>query len=182
MTDFVAIIGSLRAASVNRVCFTTAQGLLPDGVTLTEAAVNDVPLFNGDIEDAGDPPAVADLKQAVGAAEGLVIFTPEYNFGVPAITKNAIDWLSRPFGSGVIADKPVGVVAISPGRRAGAGVRNHLSDSLRVLTPRFFETTLGIGSVFDHLSDGGLSGEPVAELEAWLLLFVDHAGASDSKA
>ena len=182
MTDFVAIIGSLRAASVNRVGFSAAQGLLPDGVTLTEAPLNDVPLFNGDVEDAGDPAAVAGLKHALGAADGLLIFTPEYNFGVPAVTKNAIDWLSRPFGSGVIAEKPVGVVAMSPGRRAGAGVRNHLSDSLRVLTPHFFEMTLGIGRVFDHLDDGALSGEPVAELEAWLRLFVDHAAAPAPKA
>lgn len=122
------------------------------------------------------------LKAAVGGTDGLVIFTPEYNFGVPGPTKNAVGWLSRPFGSSVIANKPVGVVAMSPGHRAGAGVRNHLIDTLRVLTPHFFETTLGIGGAFDHISNGSVEGKALDELETWLHAFIDHAGTPRAEA
>ena len=171
----LALVGSLRAASVNRAVMASARTLLPPGATMDEVAIDEVPMYNGDLEDAGDPGAVAALKRAVFDADGLVIFTPEYNISVPAVVKNAIDWLSRPYGAGPIRTVAVGVVAASPGGRAGVGVRTHLSDILRIICPGFHPETLGIGGVHDALEDGHLVGDAASELEHWLDGFVGHA-------
>ena len=173
----LAIVGSLRSASVNRRVMESAVTLLPVGVTLTELPIAAVPMFDGDLEAAGDPAAVTALKQAVSGSDGLVIFTPEYNISVPAVVKNTIDWLSRPYGSGAIRAVPTGVVAASPGGRGGAGVRQHLSDILGVICPGFHVETLGLGGVNDSLGDAGLGGDAAAELERWLAGFVRHASA-----
>ena len=91
---------------------------------MEELPIDAVPMYNGDLEDAGDPDSVADLKAAVAAADGMVIFTPEYNISVPAVVKNVIDWISRPYGSGAVRSVTIGVVAASPGGRGGVGVRD----------------------------------------------------------
>ena len=171
----VALVGSLRSASVNRLVMESARELLPDGVTMDELPIAEVPMYNGDIEDAGDPDAVAELKQTVREADALVIFTPEYNISVPAVVKNVIDWISRPYGAGAIRAVAVGVVAASPGGRGGTGVRNHLSDILGIICPGFHAETLGIGRVNDALEDGRLTGDAAGGLEQWLDGFVVHA-------
>jgi chromate reductase, NAD(P)H dehydrogenase (quinone) len=75
----------------------------------------DVPLYNGDVEAAGDPPAVAAFKQAIRDSDGVLMVTPEYNHGVPAVTKNAVDWASRPPKAAVLDRKPVAIMGASPG-------------------------------------------------------------------
>ena len=110
--ELAVIIGSLRAGSVHRVVATAAAELAPDAVTLTEVPIADVPFYNQDIEDAGEHPAVADMRSVVNAADGLVFVTPEYNGSMPAVVKNAVDWLSRPYGSGAIAGKPTMIIAV----------------------------------------------------------------------
>lgn len=176
---FVAIVGSLRSASVNRQVMQSARSLLPAGVTLAEVPVAAVPMYNGDVEDVGDPDEVIALKETVRAADGLLIFTPEYNISVPALVKNAIDWLSRPYGSGAISSVPTGVVASSPGGRGGVGAREHLSDILGIICPGFHRETLGIARVTESLVDGRLEGEAAQQLQHWLAGFVDHVKALD---
>lgn len=171
------IVGSLRAGSVNRLVMQAASTLLPPGVTLDEVPVSAVPMYDGDLEAAGEPAAVADLKRAVTGAHGLVIFTPEYNISIPALVKNTIDWLSRPHGAGAISAVPVGVVAASPGKRAGVGVRGHLTDILGIICPGFHHETLGLGDIHASLGDHGLGGDAADELRRWLAGFVDHAAA-----
>jgi chromate reductase len=172
--NVVAIIGSLRADSFNRSIFRTAQDLVGEDVTLTEVPLADVPLYNGDIAAQGDPDAVAALKTAVDNADGLIIFTPEYNRGVPAVTKNAIDWLSRMPGDSALSRATVGVVGASPGGHEVNGVRTHLAASISTNTKMFYETSLGIGSVHEALTDGKVSDPEVRDrLESWLEGFVD---------
>jgi chromate reductase len=126
-----AVIGSLRARSFSRSVFGAAGELVPDGTVLVEASITDLPLFNQDVEAAGDPAAVTGLKDAVASADAVILFTPEYNRSIPAVTKNAVDWLSRPPRTGPIVDTPVGIVAASPGRlyepnlERGRSVPNH---------------------------------------------------------
>ncbi|MEM7288395.1 MAG: NADPH-dependent FMN reductase, partial [Actinomycetota bacterium] len=162
---FVALVGSLRADSFNRQVMESAQSLLPDSVTLEEVPLREVPMYDGDVEAAGDPDAVVALKRSVSVSDGLIIFTPEYNISVPALVKNAIDWLSRPHGSGAISAVPTGVVAASPGGRGGVGVRNHLSDTLGLICPAFHPETLGLGRVTQSLEARRLHGEAADELE-----------------
>ena len=121
--NLVGIVGSLRADSFNRAVFRSAQSLVWPGVELSEASLRDVELYDADIEAQGDPPAVVTLKGQVSAADGLIVFTPEYNRGVPAVTKNAIDWLSRLPRESVLSRSTVGIVAATPGQLRCGGTR-----------------------------------------------------------
>ena len=167
-----AIIGSLRADSFNRAVFEAAVQRTPDGHDLTELDISSVPFYDGDVEAAGDPAPVAALKRGVSEADGLVIFTPEYNRSVPAVTKNAIDWLSRLPGESVLRTTTVGIVAATPGRHDAAGVRDHLATSVNANTDRLFPTTLGIGSIGHKVEAGVLTDtEALADLTTWLAAF-----------
>lgn len=85
-----------------------------------------VPLYNGDVEAAGDPPAVAALKRGIAEADGVLLATPEYNHGVPAVMKNAVDWASRHPGNAPLARKPVGLIGASPGMTGTARGQSQL--------------------------------------------------------
>ena len=171
--QLIGLVGSLRAESMNRAVFDAAVELLPEGATLTEHSLADVPLYHGDVEAEGDPGAVVALKEVVEAADGIIFFTPEYNRSIPAVTKNAIDWLSRVVGDSALLRSATGVVAASPGGHDCAGVRGHMSDSLSGISGHFFETTHGIASVSRQLEDGRLTDSETREsLAAWLASYV----------
>ena len=173
--DIVSVVGSLRAGSINRATFTTARELAPSGLHMTEIDIRDVPLYNADLEVDSDPPAVASLKAAVKAADGLLIFTPEYNQSVPAVTKNVIDWLSRPYRASALAGKPAGIVAASPGHHTAAGVRDHLAISVGAVTDRLFEESLGLGELRDAIDDGRIADQALRkQLSEWLDRFAEH--------
>jgi chromate reductase len=92
----LGIPGSLRRASMNRGLLRAAQETAPDGVTIDIYDLNDIPLFNADVEAEGLPPAVHDFKERIRAADALLFATPEYNYSFTGVLKNAIDWASRP--------------------------------------------------------------------------------------
>lgn len=163
--SLVGIVGSLRAGSLHRALCLAACDLLPEGVGLVEVPLADVPLFDGDVEAAGDPPAVVALKTAVAEADGVLVFTPEYNRSFPAATKNALDWLSRRPGDSAIMGQFVGVVAGSPGGHDVGGVRAAVHDTLSVLRARPFES-LGIPRLHESIEDGVLVDESTQALLA----------------
>jgi chromate reductase len=107
--------GSLRRASYNRALLRAAQEEAPAGMRIEIFDLLDIPLYNEDVEAEGDPEGVARFKQAIRAADGLLITTPEYNHGVPGVTKNAIDWASRPPRQAPLDGKPVAILGASPG-------------------------------------------------------------------
>jgi chromate reductase len=109
------IAGSLRAGSLNRALLRAAQELAPDGMEIAIFDLADVPLYNADVEAVGDPEAVARLKLAIGEADGVLLATPEYNHGVPAVMKNAVDWASRPPKGAALSGKPLAIIGASPG-------------------------------------------------------------------
>src|SRR6476619_1824029 len=118
MARIVGISGSLRRGSYNSALLRAAVPLMPSGAELVVATIAGIPLYDGDVEAAeGVPRAVADLKDAIAAADGLLLATPEYNNSVPGVFKNAIDWLSRPPADAarVFAGKRVALVGVSPG-------------------------------------------------------------------
>ncbi len=118
MTRLIGISGALRRASFNTALLNAAIELAPAGCELVAGSIRGIPLYDGDVEAAeGIPPAVAELKDLIAGADGLMLFTPEYNNGIPGVFKNAIDWLSRPASDigRVFGGKPVAVCGASPG-------------------------------------------------------------------
>jgi chromate reductase len=107
--------GSLRRGSYNRALLAAAVELAPEGMEIEILDIRGIPLFDADVEERGDPEPVAAFKRAIGAADGLLIATPEYNLGVSGVTKNAVDWASRPARESVLDEKPVAVMGASPG-------------------------------------------------------------------
>jgi chromate reductase, NAD(P)H dehydrogenase (quinone) len=117
MIKVVAMSGSLRKGSYNTALLRTAAELMPSGSTLEIVAIDDFPLYNGDLEAGGMPAAVSTVKEKFVQANGLLISTPEYNNSIPGVLKNAIDWISRP-GSDipkVFGEKPVAIIGATPG-------------------------------------------------------------------
>lgn len=118
MTKLIGLSGSLRRGSLNTALLRAAAGLTPPDVELTVATIHGIPLYDGDLEAAeGIPPAVTELKEAIAAADGLLLATPEYNNSIPGAFKNAVDWLSRPSSdiARVFGGKPVALLGASPG-------------------------------------------------------------------
>lgn len=122
----LGIAGSLRKASLNRALLAAAIEQAPEGVSIGRFDLDETPLYNGDLEAAGDPPAVAALKAAITAADGVLFVTPEYNHGVPAVMKNAVDWASRPARGAPLGGKPVGIIGASPGQTGSARGQSQL--------------------------------------------------------
>jgi len=112
--NFLGISGSLRAGSFNTAALRAAAGLVPADVTLEIASISGIPLYDDDVRTAAIPQPVSTLQTAILAADAVLIATPEYNYSIPGVLKNAIDWLSRtdpqPF-----RHKPVGIIGASMG-------------------------------------------------------------------
>jgi chromate reductase, NAD(P)H dehydrogenase (quinone) len=115
-TRVAGIAGSLREGSLNKGLLRAAAELAPAGMEITiYARLGDIPPYNDDVFVKGDPEPVADLKTFIGSADALLIATPEYNYGIPGVLKNAIDWASRPAGKSVLNRKPAAIMGCSPG-------------------------------------------------------------------
>jgi chromate reductase, NAD(P)H dehydrogenase (quinone) len=118
MTTLIGISGSTRRGSYNAALLRAAASMMPAGSELRIESIAQIPLYNGDEEAArGIPDAVARLKDAIAAAGGLLLVTPEYNNSLPGVAKNALDWLSRPSADigRVFGGKPVAIAGASPG-------------------------------------------------------------------
>lgn len=115
-TRVIVLVGSLRADSVNRRLAELLRDQAPEGVSVEIAdGLGEVPFYNEDVDRPGEvPAAAARLRERVAAADRVLAVTPEYNGTMPAVLKNAIDWLSRPYKSGALAGKPFGVVGATP--------------------------------------------------------------------
>jgi chromate reductase len=137
--EIVGIAGSLRQASFNRGLLQAATQLAPASLHIIVHDLLPIPLYNGDVESRGIPDAVADLRSAVKAADGLLIATPEYNHGVPGVLKNAIDWLSRPPEGSALNGKPAGIIGASPGMTGTARSQSQLRQAF-VFTNTFAMT------------------------------------------
>jgi chromate reductase len=110
------IAGSLREGSLNKGLLRAAAELAPAGMEIQiYTRLGDIPPYNDDVFVKGDPEPVADMKKFIGGADALLIVSPEYNYGVPGVLKNAIDWASRPSGKCVLNRKPAALMGCSPG-------------------------------------------------------------------
>jgi chromate reductase, NAD(P)H dehydrogenase (quinone) len=136
----VAFAGSLRRNSFNRALIRAARDLAPQGMSIELIEIGALPFYNADLEAEGDPAAVAAFKSSVEQADGVLIATPEYNDGIPAVLTNAIDWGSRLPVRAPLTDLPVAIMGASPSQVGTARGQMHLRQILghiraRVLPP-----------------------------------------------
>ncbi len=121
----LGIAGSLRKVSYNRGALRAAQQLTPADVKIEIFELDGIPPFNQD-DDAQPPEEVTQFKATIRAADAILICTPEYNYSIPGVLKNAIDWASRPYGDSAWDGKPVAVMGASPGMLGTARAQYHL--------------------------------------------------------
>ncbi len=124
----LGIAGSLRKGSYNRAVLRAAKSLVPEDATLEIFELDGIPGFNED-EEKNPPQKVVDLKAAIRAADAILFVTPEYNYSIPGVLKNAIDWASRPYGDSAWTDKPVAIMGASIGMLGTARAQYHLRQS-----------------------------------------------------
>ena len=181
MKKVLMIVGSLRKESFNLQLAKLAEEMLKDKVQVSLLQYADLPFMNQDMEFP-TPESVARVRQEVLAADGIWIFSPEYNYQIPGVLKNLLDWLSRPFvpnawerGS-VMKGKPVTISGVA-GRSGAAGVRKHLSALLEVMSMKLIGG-MGMGISADAESFATnklhLSEENHAALQAQAELFLSQ--------
>ncbi|WP_369393798.1 NADPH-dependent FMN reductase [Streptomyces sp. CG1] len=137
----LALVGSLRAGSHNRQLAEAAVKLAPEGaeVVLYEGLA-DVPFYNEDIDVEGNVPTpAAKLREAAQAADAFLLFSPEYNGTIPAVLKNAIDWLSRPYGAGAFGGKPVAVIGTAFGQYGGVWAQDETRKAVGIAGGKVIE-------------------------------------------
>jgi len=183
--NVLALSGSLREKSYNTALLREAGRLAPAGMTIDIASIRDIPLYDADVEANGFPAPVTMLSDKVKSADALLIATPEYNFSIPGVLKNVIDWLSRPPLDAALARKPVAIVGAG-GRLGSARAQYHLRQvcgclsMLPVPRPEIF--VLNAWDQFD--AQGRLKDEAVAKqvrdllaaLADWALLLRRGSG------
>ncbi|CDO10505.1 NAD(P)H-dependent oxidoreductase [Mycolicibacterium cosmeticum] len=146
-TKVLVLLGSLRAASVNRQLAELAIESAPDGVELRlYEGLGDLPHYNEDIDNEDAPAPVVALREAAAGADAALVVTPEYNGSIPGVLKNAIDWLSRPYGNGALKDKPVAVIGTALGQYGGVWAHDETRKSFGIAGPRVIEEKLSIPS------------------------------------
>ncbi len=140
--EVCGIAGSLRSGSFNKALLRAAQELAPAAMRIRFFdRLEQVPLFDADREAMGDPEAVTALKKAIGEADALLVATPEYNYSIPGVLKNAVDWASRAGGGkSVLAGKPAAIMGVSQGMfgtvRAQLALRQALHGTGTYVLPR----------------------------------------------
>jgi chromate reductase, NAD(P)H dehydrogenase (quinone) len=158
MAKKVAVfVGSLRAASWNRKVARELIALAPSSLQPEIVEIGQLPLYNQDFDDSGNPPAEwTAFRQRVKSYDAVLFVTPEYNRSVPAPLKNAIDVGSRPYGKSVWDGKPGAIVSVAPGAIGGFGANHHLRQSLVFLNvPCLQMPEAYIGEIAKRFNDKG---------------------------
>lgn len=139
--NVLVLVGSLREASVNRQIAELAVEEAPHGARLQLFdRLGELPFYNEDIDNEQVAEPVAALRQAAAEADAALVVTPEYNGSIPGVLKNAIDWLSRPFGDSALKDKPLAVIGAALGRYGGVWAHGETRKSFGIAGPRVIES------------------------------------------
>jgi NAD(P)H-dependent FMN reductase len=136
----LVLVGSLREASLNRQLAEVASESAPAGVSLQLFdRLGELPFYNEDIDGEGVAEPVQALRLAAAEADAALVVTPEYNGSIPGVLKNAIDWLSRPFGDGALKGKPMAVIGTALGQYGGVWAHDETRKSFGIAGPRVIE-------------------------------------------
>ena len=166
----VGISGSLRRGSFNTAALRAAQELAPAGMSIEAANIATIPLYNEDVKQQGFPPPVEDLRRRIKAADGLLIVTPEYNYSIPGVLKNAIDWVSRPPDQ-PFDGKPIAIMGASPSALGTARAQYQLRQCFIFLNGHVLnrpEVMINMASgKFD--AEGKLTDQPTRDFIAAML-------------
>ncbi|MDE2605401.1 MAG: NAD(P)H-dependent oxidoreductase [Burkholderiales bacterium] len=171
----LGISGSLRKGSYNTMALRAAQKLAPQGMTIEIADISRIPMYNDDVRAAGEPAEVAALKAQIRAADAVLLVTPEFNFSIPGVLKNTLDWMSRP-PEPPFDGKVVAIMGASPGPVGTARVQYDLRkvlvfmNSFTVNKPEVF-INLCAGK-FD--AEGNLTDETTAKFIGDLLVSLQN--------
>ena len=171
----LGISGSLRQGSFNTMALRAAQKLAPAGMEITIADISRIPLYNDDVRVAGEPAEVSALKAQIRAADAVLLVTPEYNFSIPGVLKNTLDWMSRP-PEPPFDGKVVAIMGASPGPVGTARVQYDLRkvlvflDAFCVNKPEVFISNCA--SKFD--AQGNLTDEAGAKFIGDLLVSLQN--------
>ncbi len=170
ITHILAFAGSLRKGSYNRALLRATLGLVPQDATLEIFDLEGIPPFNADFEHSM-PQIVKDFKAKIKAADAILIVTPEYNYSIPGVLKNAIDWASRPYPDNSFKGKPVAIMSASTGMLGGARAQYHLRQSFVFLEMHPINKPEVIVTFADQKFDarGNLMDEKTQELIKQLL-------------
>ncbi|MGS0740272.1 NADPH-dependent FMN reductase [Glaciimonas sp. GG7] len=153
--NILGISGSLRHGSFNTAALRAAIELAPDGVNITQADISQFPLYNEDVKAQGFPPVVELFRQQIRNADAILFVTPEYNYSVPGVLKNAIDWASRP-PEQPFAGKPAAIMGASPGALGSARAQYHLRQIAVFLDLKMLNgPEVMIGSAADRFDSAG---------------------------
>lgn len=181
MSTIIAIPGSLRSNSYNLKLLRAARELAPEGVSIEIEQLNQIPLYDGDVEESeGVPEPVARLKDLIAAADGLIISSPEYNRGVPGVAKNAIDWLSRPADDRdrIFAGLPGAVISSAGGSGGRVAQEGWLTTFHYLKMHTFSARSLYITGGWNHFDGDEMTDDDIRERLGKLIAeFADFCAA-----
>jgi chromate reductase, NAD(P)H dehydrogenase (quinone) len=185
MPRILGISGSLRAASLNSSLLRAAANQLPPGVGLdVYEELREIPPYDEDLDVEPADPAVARLRGAIAAADGVLIATPEYNGSIPGVLKNALDWASRPFSDNALRGKPVAVIGASTGLFGAVWSQADTRRVLGVIGADVIDQELPVGQAEGAFADDGrlLDPEQRAALAELVGVLAARAGAEEALA
>lgn len=167
----IGISGSLRRDAFSTAVLAGLKDAAADRAEIVIHTLADVPLYNQDLDTETPPAGVQALRDGIGEADGVIIVTPEFNYGLPGVVKNALDWASRPYGRATLTGKPVFTVTESPAFTGGARAHAPLNEVLLAIGARPLARPQSvIASVHEKIVDGRLVDETSL---AFLLAGVD---------
>jgi chromate reductase len=181
----LGISGSLRRGSHNTSLLRAAADLLPPGVELdVYDGLRDLPLYDPDIDIEPADPAVAELREAIAEADGVLIATPEYNGSIPGLLKNALDWASRPFPENALKGKPVAVIGASTGLFGAVWAQAEARKVLGIIGADVIEHELPVGMADSAFGEDGqlLELEQRAVLSDLVGVLAARVGAQEAQA
>ena len=159
MVQLLGISGSLRAQSYCTAILKTLADSAGDMTNIRLFPLDDLPLYNEDLETLV-PPAVTALRTAMAGADGIIIVSPEYNHGMPGVLKNALDWASRPFGRAAISGRPVLAITASVAFTGGVRAHAQLNETLIAMAcPLVVRAQSVVGGVHDKVAGGRLTDQ-----------------------
>jgi chromate reductase, NAD(P)H dehydrogenase (quinone) len=179
----LGISGSLRRGSYNTMLLHAAAGLMPPGVELELwDGLKAVPPYDEDDDAQPAPAGAAGLRESIANADAVLFATPEYNWSVPGVLKNAIDWVSRPLATNPLRNKPVAVVGASTGAFGAVWSQAELRKVLSATGARVVEGAVAVGHAPTHFDDEGhmIPGELRDELGEVVSALVNEIAAAPS--